>query len=224
MHARAHPCQIFLTVEAGTGCAERLRAALAASPVASVLIYSEGAGLSTPASLKTLVYTAQRTGSAVLLADDPATANAVSADGIHLTATSDPLTRYQEARAILGKDAIVGVDCGGSRHLAMEVGEAGADYIAFSDARVKLPPLTDDDPDHTPPADLSTLELVQWWSEIFEVPCVALGARDSDEQLAFLNAGADFLGLELPAGQSPDAIAAKLRATTDLISRSKSRS
>ncbi len=38
---------------------------------------------------------------------------------------------YDEARAIMGEEHIVGVSCYDSRHRAMELGEKGADYVAF---------------------------------------------------------------------------------------------
>ena len=35
------------------------------------------------------------------------------------------------ARRLMGPDAMIGVTCHDSRHLAMEAAEAGADYVAF---------------------------------------------------------------------------------------------
>src|SRR3546814_13873884 len=59
-----------------------------------------------------------------------------------------------------------GVTCHDSRHLAMEAGEAGADYVAFG----AFYPTTTKDSMHRPdPAILG------WWSTLFEIPCVAIG-------------------------------------------------
>lgn len=224
MNTRAHPCRIVLALEGGAGCARQLAAALDATPVASVLINIRGSCTANSASIKALVDMAQSAGAAALLADDATMAKAVRADGVHVSAGSDLLTRYNGARSILGKDAIVGVDCGGSRHLAMEAGEAGADYIAFGKTLVKLPPTADEDGTPAPSAEFSTPELVQWWSEIFEVPCVALDASDTQEQLAFVEAGADFLGLTITADQPAHAVADMLRSAVDITSRSKAES
>lgn len=224
MNARAHPCQILLALDAGAGCVERLAAALGAAPVASIVIYGQASGVANAGSTKALVEMAQRSGAAALLADDAAMAKAVRADGVHLSAGEDILARYENARSILGKDAIVGVDCGGSRHLAMEAGEAGADYVAFGKALVMLPPISDDDGTPAAAAEVSTTELVQWWSEIFEVPCVALDANDAQEQIAFVEAGADFLGLTIPASQPPSAVADMLRSAAGVTSTLKARS
>ncbi len=42
------------------------------------------------------------------------------------------------------------------------------------------------------------LELVQWWAEIFQIPCVAIGVATADETQALAAAGADFIGIVLP--------------------------
>jgi thiamine-phosphate pyrophosphorylase len=47
-------------------------------------------------------------------------------DGVHVGQDD---ASYAEARALLGPDAIIGVTCKDSRHLAIEAGEAGADYV-----------------------------------------------------------------------------------------------
>lgn len=78
---------------------------------------------------------------------------ALGADGLHVT---DPAA-YGAARKLLGKDRIVGVFCGDSRHAAMEAAEAGADYVAF----VPQP------------------ELIQIWAETMLVPCVAWDTPDA---------------------------------------------
>ena len=65
---------------------------------------------------------------AFIVNDDMALAKRLGADGVHLgQGDGDP----REARALLGPGAQIGVTCHDSRHLAMEAGEAGADYVAF---------------------------------------------------------------------------------------------
>jgi len=70
----------------------------------------------------------QAAGAAFIVNDRPDLARALGADGVHVGQDD---ASYGEARKLLGPDAIVGVTCHDSRHLAMEAAEAGADYVAF---------------------------------------------------------------------------------------------
>ena len=65
---------------------------------------------------------------AFIVNDSIALAKRLGADGVHLGQGDGEVA---DARARLGKDAQIGVTCHASRHLAMEAGEAGADYVAF---------------------------------------------------------------------------------------------
>ncbi|HBA42398.1 MAG TPA: thiamine phosphate synthase, partial [Alphaproteobacteria bacterium] len=65
---------------------------------------------------------------AFLINDRPDLAHELGADGVHIGQQD---MAYADARRIVGRDAIVGVSCHNSHHLAMEAGEAGADYVAF---------------------------------------------------------------------------------------------
>jgi len=71
---------------------------------------------------------AQERGVAVLINDRPDLAVELGADGVHIGQTDMP---YAKARKLVGPDAIIGVTCHDSRHLALEAGDAGADYVAF---------------------------------------------------------------------------------------------
>jgi thiamine-phosphate pyrophosphorylase len=59
----------------------------------------------------------------------------------------------------------------------MVFGELGADYVAFAGAPETV------------------LELVEWWQELFEVPCVAWHADDAALVDRLLGLPADFIGL-----------------------------
>ena len=50
------------------------------------------------------------------------------ADGAHVGQDDMPA---REARRLIGADLTLGVTCKGSRDLAMQAGEDGADYVAF---------------------------------------------------------------------------------------------
>jgi thiamine-phosphate pyrophosphorylase len=183
--------QLYAVVEAGEGALARLQAALDAAPIASVLIRpAPGANLEA-GSAKPLIDLAQKANAAALLAGDAQLARTLRADGVHLDAGKDLAAAYEQARGILGDRGIVGVDIGISRHDAMTLAEAGADYIALGA------------PAHLNDRDKGRArrdELVAWWAEIFEVPCVALDVETGEEAERLTRAGAEFVAVQLPAG------------------------
>ena len=120
---------------------------------------------------------------ALLVNDRPDLAAAVGADGVHVGQEDTP---YAEARRIVGDDAIVGVTCHDSRHLAMEAADAGADYVAFG---AFYPTSTKEAKTRAP------IELLQWWGGLMEVPCVAIGGITSANCADLVKAGADFVAV-----------------------------
>jgi thiamine-phosphate pyrophosphorylase len=120
---------------------------------------------------------------AFIVNDSIRLAKRIGADGVHLGQGDGDVA---EARAELGREAQIGVTCHDSRHLAMEAGEAGADYVAFG----AFFPTTTKDVSHF--ADLETLEL---WQKFFELPCVAIGGITPDNCAPLVTAGADFLAV-----------------------------
>jgi thiamine-phosphate pyrophosphorylase len=127
----------------------------------------------------------------------------IGADGIHIAAEAS----YSKARALVGAEAIVGVDCHTSRHAAMEASEAGADYVAFG-------PFFASD---------AELELLFWWSELMTVSCVAEGIITPENCPPLIQAGADFLAVADAVWSHPEgpaaAIAAFTRAMTEALER-----
>ncbi len=120
---------------------------------------------------------------AFIVNDDIGLAKRLDADGVHLgQSDGDP----REARAQLGPNAQIGVTCHGSRHLAMEAGEAGADYVAFG----AFHPTTTKTVEH-----LAEPVLLSWWSTLFEMPCVAIGGITPENAAALAAAGADFVAV-----------------------------
>lgn len=120
---------------------------------------------------------------AFIVNDSMALAKRLGADGVHL-GQSDGSVR--EARALLGPSAQIGKTCHDSRHLAMEAGEAGADYVAFG----AFYPTTTKPSDYRPEPSILT-----WWSALFEIPCVAIGGITADNAKPLVEAGADFLAV-----------------------------
>jgi len=122
---------------------------------------------------------------AFIVNDSVALAKRLKADGVHLGQDDGS---PKDARAELGREAQIGVTCHASRHLAMEAGEAGADYVAFG---AFFPSSTKDKGD----AERPLPELLQWWSQLFEIPCVAIGGITPDNCGPLVEAGADFLAV-----------------------------
>ena len=120
---------------------------------------------------------------AFIVNDSMQLARQIGADGVHLGQQDGEV---RAARALLGPSAQIGKTCHDSRHLAMEAGEAGADYVAFG---AFYPTTTK--PSHYRP-DLSILT---WWSMLFEIPCVAIGGITPDNAKPLVDAGADFLAV-----------------------------
>jgi thiamine-phosphate pyrophosphorylase len=118
---------------------------------------------------------------AFIVNDSIALAKRLKADGVHL-GQSDGLVK--EAREELGREAQIGVTCHASRHLGMEAGEAGADYAAFG----AFFPSSTKPSDHRPDVDL-----LAWWQNMMEMPCVAIGGITPDNCRALADAGADFV-------------------------------
>ena len=180
------PCQLYLVIDGGDAALSKLNAALDAAAVASVLIRP---GHADAASVKQLVEVCQQRDIAILIENDAALARTVRADGVHLSWSPTMPARMDEAREILGNRYIIGVeidpDAEAARHEAMEMAEAGAEYVGFG-------------------AGARQGELAAWWSEIFEVPCVVfgIGSAVSAAHVA-ATTRAEFIGVTFPAAVSP---------------------
>ena len=124
-------CQLYLIspLDVGGDFPDRLEAALSAAPVAAFQFRVKGVDQHEAARLAApLQAICAAKDVAFIVNDDMALAKRLKADGVHLgQGDGDP----KEARSLLGPGAQIGVTCHASRHLAMEAGEAGADYVAF---------------------------------------------------------------------------------------------
>jgi thiamine-phosphate pyrophosphorylase len=120
---------------------------------------------------------------AFIVNDSMALAKRLGADGVHLGQSDGDI---REARALLGPSAQIGKTCHDSRHLAMEAGEAGADYVAFG----AFYPTTTKPSNYRPQPPI-----LSWWATLFEVPCVAIGGITPDNARPLVEAGADFLAV-----------------------------
>ena len=138
----------------------------------------------------------QAHGTAFILNDRPDLAAELGCDGVHVGQED---ASYAEARRLM-PGGIVGVTCHDSRHLAMEAGEAGADYVAFG---AFFPTQTKE------PKTQADIELLRWWGETMVVPCVAIGGITVANAPALVEAGADFLAVAAGVwehAQGPEAV------------------
>ena len=115
--------------------------------------------------------------------DDAQLAATVNADGVHVGATDGSVP---EARALLGKDKLIGVSCYNQLQLARDAVQAGADYVAFGafyTSSVK------------PEAAVATLDLLRVARAEIQVPIVAIGGIDASNGANLVAAGADALAV-----------------------------
>jgi thiamine-phosphate pyrophosphorylase len=151
---------------------------------------------------------AQSRGVAFIMNDRPDLAVAHGCDGAHVG--QDDMAAA-DARKILG-DLTLGVSCNDSRDLAFAAGEQGADYVAFG---AFFPTATKDTPYAADP------EILRWWSELMELPCVAIGGISSANCAPLVQAGADFLAVISAVWNRPDGPAAGVRAMNAAIAAAK---
>ena len=201
-------CQLYLIspLDVGGDFPARLEEALSAGPVAAFqfrvkdIDQHEAARLAEPLQAICAAHEV-----AFIVNDDVALAKRLKADGVHLgQGDGDP----KEARRLLGPDTQIGVTCHDSRHLALDAGEAGADYVAFG----AFFPTTTKAVEHHPEPEILT-----WWQGLFELPCVAIGGITTDNAKILVEAGADFLAVSGGVWAHPDGPAAAVRAFADIL-------
>jgi thiamine-phosphate pyrophosphorylase len=196
MTAREDRCRLYLVTPAKLEpkpFAEALKRALDAGDVASVqLRLKDVPDEAIRRAVDALRPVAQSRDVAFILNDRPDLAAATGCDGVHVGQED---MGYAEARAIVGRDAIVGVTCHDSMHLAMEAAEQGADYVAFG---AFFPTSTKDAKYHATP------ELLRNWSAAMVVPCVAIGGITPENCAELVEAGADFLAVVSAVWDAPD--------------------
>ena len=210
---RRPACQLYLVSPPAIdqGFADRLARAFGAGPVAAFQLRLKGIDDHAAARLgEPLRRVCADAGVAFIVNDSMGLAKRLGADGVHLgQEDGDP----RDARALLGPAAQIGVTCHDSRHLAMEAGEAGADYVAFG----AFHPTATKEARHRP-----DLAILGWWTTLFELPCVAIGGITPANAAPLVRAGADFLevsGAVWSAGDGEGAaVAAFLAAMAEAAS------
>ncbi|MCC7284421.1 MAG: thiamine phosphate synthase [Acetobacteraceae bacterium] len=204
MAAGAGRCRLYLVTPPAIDLAtfpDLLAAALDAGDVAALQLRLKPADDDTlRRAAERLLPIAQSRGVAVLMNDRPDLAMATGCDGVHVGQSDTPA---REARNIIGPDRQLGVTCHASRHLAITAGEDGADYVAFG---AFYPTGTKEVQHHAEP------EILQWWSELMTLPCVAIGGITAANCAPLVQAGADFLAVVSAVWGHPDGPAAGVRA------------
>jgi thiamine-phosphate pyrophosphorylase len=179
-------CAIYLIspLDVGGSFPDRLARALDAAEVAAFQFRVKGVDEHEAARLaEPLQRICAEREVAFIVNDSIALAKRLGADGVHLGQEDGVVA---EARQRLGREAQIGVTCHASRHLAMEAGEAGADYVAFG---AFFPTTTKAVKHHAEP------EILTWWQALMEIPCVAIGGITAGNCVELVRAGADFLAV-----------------------------
>ncbi len=186
--------------------AASLAAALDADDVAAVQLRLKGAEEDVwRRAIDALRPVCQSRGVAFLLNDRADLVRGTGCDGVHVGQDDMPA---RDARRLLGPDLTLGVTCKGSRDLAVQAGEDGADYVAFG---AFFPSTTKN------VTALLDPEILQWWSEMMELPSCAIGGITAENCAALVRAGVDFLAVVGCVWNHPDGPAAGVKALNAAI-------
>lgn len=119
----------------------------------------------------------------LIINDDITLAKAINADGVHLG--EDDVT-IEQARSILGSNAIIGISCYNQIQLAIAAQAAGADYVAFG-AVFSSPT--------KPDARSASCELIAEAKSQLDIPVCAIGGIDKSNVGQVIASGADMTAL-----------------------------
>lgn len=125
---------------------------------------------------------------AFILNDRPDLAAKCAADGVHIGQEDGGVAA---ARKLVGDEAVIGVSCHDSRHLAMVAGEQGADYVAFG----AFHPTTSKSPESLAKYGTPSPDILSWWREYMVLPSVAIGGINPLNVVPLVRAGADFVAV-----------------------------
>ena len=181
-------CRLYLitpeTIPDPTAFAATLREALSGGDVACVQLRLKNVSDDViRIAVNALMPVCHERDVAFILNDRPDLAHELGCDVVHIGHEDMP---YDEARRIMGPDASIGVTCKDSRDLAMDLAEAGADYVAFG---AFFPTQTKETTAHP------EIEVIEAWSEMTIVPCVAIGGITVENCEPLVKAGADFIAV-----------------------------
>jgi len=204
-------CQIYLItpprIDNLSGFLTDLESALSAAPIACLQIRlketDDSAIIQAASRIIPLCHQYQTT---VIMNDRPDLAKHCDADGVHIGQED---MDYFSSRELLGEDAIIGVTCHNSKELAFEAASAGASYVAFGaffETSTKSPKTR------------AELEILTWWREAVETPCVAIGGINPRNAEQVIKAGADFIAVSSGVWNWPEGPADSIRQLSQLCS------
>jgi thiamine-phosphate pyrophosphorylase len=158
-----------------------LREAVQAADVAAVLLRLKPAAERDLVNrVKAVAGAVQETGAALILDGNAGIAAKAGADGSHLAGVEAFIA------AVDGLKPARIAGCGGlhTRHDAMLAAERDADYVMFGEPEAG----------GSRPSFAAIVERIEWWSGLFEIPCVGYAAT-LDEVGSLAAAGADFVAI-----------------------------
>ncbi len=121
-----------------------------------------------------------------LLNDNYDIALNIEADGVHLGLEDGSIKKARQESSKNNKSFIIGASCYDSKHLAMEAGEQGVDYISFG---TFFPSKTKNS------IGKPTTEILEWSNEFLNLPIVAIGGINNENCEPLVKAGTDFLAV-----------------------------
>ncbi|ESR23675.1 thiamine phosphate synthase [Lutibaculum baratangense] len=159
--------------------APRLAAALKSADVAAVILDLDTEDTQAwRTAAEVLRPLAHEAGAPLLLRSRADLVRELGVDGVHVSGDAKAVAAAGKA---LKPDLIVGAGDCTMRHAAMTIGETSPDYVFLG---------------RLGPEDVGAApSLVEWWIELFEVPCVAMAAEDWGDVDRLVRAKADFIAL-----------------------------
>lgn len=209
-------CRLYLisppSLEPGA-FANTLKEALAAGDVGAFqLRLKDASDEQIIAAAEKLIPICHANGTAFILNDRVDLVRKVGADGVHLGQDDMPM---REARERLGEQAIIGISCHDSNHMAMEAGEAGADYVAFG----AFYPTQSKSPEKLARYGTPTADIIRDWTTYTTVPCVAIGGLTPQNCVELVSAGADFIAAITAVWSHPNGAAHGVKDFNDAIKK-----
>lgn len=136
----------------------------------------------------------------------------IEADGVHLGLEDHSIKKARQESLKLNKNFVIGASCYDSKHLAMEAGEQGADYISFG---TFFPSKTKNS------QGKPTVEILEWCNELINLPTVAIGGITDENCGCLVKSQADFLAVISYIWQNSLGITNSIKKLQDKIENSQ---
>ena len=218
MSEEKHSCRLYLISPPQIDLprfTDQLKSAFSGGDVASLQLRLKGASdAEILKAAEVLLPICREHGAAFIMNDRVDLAVRSGADGVHLGQDDGSVKAAREA---LGEDIVIGVSCHDSRHLAMEAGEQGADYVAFG----AFYPTTSKSAEALARYGTPTPDILSWWQEYMVLPCVAIGGMNPSNCGVIARAGADFIAVITAVWNHPESPAKAVAEFNEAIKRAQ---